>query len=489
FKSSSPKMKRSKFFKLLQTLSNLELQAFAGYLKHQNKGLGLARLLFEHIASFAPDYTTTGELESEYFIRAFLKVTPNSASRKRLYNELSKLSMALKEFLLWQRFQQQTFEKNFMLAEILRERKMDGEAENALALARKSLVSSSSKTTSSSPTVDHWHFLKLLKYHHFLYYSTQSFQLTAQTDELQAAMSYLDLFYASSKLKYSCELKSREHILNEQHSIFLLEELQTQLPAVDWSGQDAIQLYQQSLALILNGSEEGFETLFQSLKVETNTLTSTDKKIILTYLLNFCISRVREGHSRYMDIIFQVYAFAAAKELLLDRGIIASTRFNNIVDAACKIGQFAWIEQFIDQYTTYLPPDTRSETIRIAQALVHFTQGDYGATLVQLRDGRFKNMDHSFRARWLTICCFCALKEIKSLQAACDAARQYLKRNQQINRMLIKATQNLIVIVNQISKYQYKRGGKKGKKRLLDKLSQLHPIVYKMWLEQQIRQL
>ena len=476
-------MKRSKFYDLIRILSEQELKAFSIHLKENRHELGMAFSIFEHIHSFAPYYNSKLELDRDFLIKKFFQINPDASSRKRFYNELSKLSNKLKDFLVWERIKSQPFEKSMILAQLLKERNLRKESVAALNNAQKTLAITSNTNTlvkSNNP----FHLLNYLKYYHFKYYATESLKLTSDPKDIKSTMQYLDLFYLSSKLKYSCEIESRNKIKKEETSISLIKESIDLIVSNSKLKIPIVEVYLQSYKLVSTPSAEQFKSLHKFIMGNSYKISNRDKKIIFTYLINFCANQIRKGAKSYLQEAYNIYEYLEKEKLLLDGGIIATTRFNNIIDVACKVKNFKWAEQFIETNAKFLTLGTREETIRIARAVIHFEKEEYGKSLLFLREGRFKNIDHALRSRWLIICCFCALGEETSLDSICKATRQYLKRVQGINKEIVKGTQNLIIITKQINKYRYQKKNKK--EQLKKKLSQLNPIIFKTWLEELI---
>ncbi|MEL6867847.1 MAG: hypothetical protein AAFP19_25710, partial [Bacteroidota bacterium] len=121
-------MQSIKFFELLQSLSEQELKSFTKFIQatYPQKA---PLLLFEYILEHRKAKEAKQKLSKEGIIQAFENIRTAKDPSKRLSNLLADLVNCLKDFWLYEEIQHSTFEKHFTMAQLLKEKEIDKEAE------------------------------------------------------------------------------------------------------------------------------------------------------------------------------------------------------------------------------------------------------------------------------------------------------------------------------------------------------------------------
>ena len=115
-----------------------------------------------------------------------------------------------------------------------------------------------------------------------------------------------------------------------------------------------------------------------------NSLQEEDRKVLLTYLKNFCAHKTREGYS-YSEYLYKLTLIDFDEILSKENGIISPLRFNSTVDVFVNTNAVDKALDFIHQFVQYLPTYEKDSTIALANAQVAFVQEEY-ERVIQLLD-------------------------------------------------------------------------------------------------------
>ncbi|MEM1322347.1 MAG: hypothetical protein AAGG75_18940, partial [Bacteroidota bacterium] len=441
------------------------------YLKsnHSNR-LTTTQKLFNYIKEFHP-YYSSDKLDKAYAFKRIFK--GESYNNKKLMDTLSDLHISIKEFLLVQEIKKESIERDFLFLQILKDRNLE-------KLYLKQIGQSKTKLNENIKQ-DLWNYLDLMKLHHLNYFLPNN-KLSPEQDSIKKAMKNMDLFYTATKLLYSSELYSRKNILAESNQIPLLEATLTFTQQQGTTIPLLHQIYSHTLLLIKDKNVQSYSFLKSILLNKPKVLQEQEQKIILTYLLNYAVGCVRQGKTIYLKEIFNLNKVGVEHRLLIENGNISFTRFNNIVDAACKLKEFDWVHDFIKDWSIYLNQDIREGTVKIAKAIIKFENEEYESVIKALKDENYSIIDHALRAKWLLLCSYYEVFGNSSIVLNYARAFEvYLKRSRINSTELAIGSANLIKFVKKLAY------GKTSKDTLYHEVSTTEFIFFKSWLIRKIK--
>merc|ERR1712127_963375 len=139
---------------------------------------------------------------------------------------------------------------------------------------------------------------------------------------LLEAMENLDKFYAISKLKYACELKNRNQVLqNKLPEIKLLKEL-----VKESNVEDSVlhQCFFLAYQLFQKRDEKTYLDLKNIITKNIKNISSENQHIFLTYLINHHSCRIKNGlllsRSELFELL-ELYQFGIAYEMFTVDGV------------------------------------------------------------------------------------------------------------------------------------------------------------------------
>ena len=87
------------------------------------------------------------------------------------------------------------------------------------------------------------------------------------------------------------------------------------------------------------------------------------------------------------------------KEAYLSHREMASTHFQNIVNTACTVSDFEWVNKFVEEYAPFLPAKIRAENVSLVQAAIAFEGKDFRKVIALTEKPQFKDEIHLLRMR------------------------------------------------------------------------------------------
>ena len=302
---------------------------------------------------------------------------------------------------------------------------------------------------------------------------------------LQEAANFLDLFYISTKLKYSCELINRQKLVVTDYNLRLLKEISDHLKENSYEEYPSITIYYQILMTFTDtDTEVHFEELKRLLDEHTTKFPPDEARDMYAYAQNFAIRKINAGEKRYLREYFDLSKAALEKELLMVDGDLSPWTFKNLVIAALRVGEFNWAEQFIKNYKNRLNEKFRSNAYNYNQGALLFFKGQYGDALRLINQVEYTDIFYALDTRTMQIKIYYQLDEWDPMQSAIEAFKVYLRRNKTLS-------ENVKLLYNNFLKYTDKlsRLTKRDKPKLTElkqKIEETKQIADLGWLQQKV---
>ncbi len=466
-------MENSKLIQVLKTLDKQELKAFDKYLSKLYSDHAVAIDLFHYLKPFYPEFKHK-KLDLEYITFKTFKLDKT----KRISNEASKLLTWLEEFLLLEKVKRQSnsYEVKKILIDLYKERKLDhfyfreiDKAEEELLQHRK----------------DIWLPLHLMELYHARYYHPFTEKLEPNQVNLEKSSLELDAFYKLNQLKFQCELQSRNAILQ---IVDFDKNKSNHFEAPQKAGvlyEILYNLYSKAYKFITSKNDDICDEVLTDLMKYGDQISPEDHLILLVYLINYKAKKIRNIERNTIQEVFTLYKYGMEKQLLKVGGYITASKFQNIINVACELGEVAWAEAFYQEHKGALCEEGREHTLSLAKAHLLFAHKDYNNALKLLRTVQLKNDALNLNARISELKCFYELRHENEEQLEYGIKAFYinLKRNKTLNMSLLHSAQHFLTMLKLMI------SGNHVSEELLEKLKTLTPIFGGYWLLTKIKEL
>lgn len=468
-------MENSKLIQTLKTFDKKELKALDKFLSSLYAEHELAIALFQYLKSFYPNFKSD-KLDLAYITSQVFNLSENKT--KRISNEASKLLGWLDEFLILERVKENPdhYEVQKILIDIYKERQLHQFYFRKIESARENIKKN---------TKELWQIFQLMQLNHAYYYHPFTAKFDPDEQSLDEANHQSAIFSLLMSLKYHCELQSRKLILHfdkKEEDAWIIPEMPTQ--ANEWH-QTLYQLYATAYKLIDTKETQYYDALKKKVIESAGLLDTEDHFILMHYLINYTAQLIRKGERSAVRDTFNLYKYGIEKELFSVGGYITEQSFQNLVNLACELKEFDWIEDFVEKNKAFVVVEWNELSIQLANARILFSKKDFSETLRLLRNITTNKKTFNFHTKIIEIQCYYELRDefYELLEAAIKAFDAQLNRDKTLHSNINQSARNFLIILKLII------NGKCNQDVIMDKLAAQTLIVGKYWLEDKIKEL
>ena len=361
-----------KVFKLLSALSKDELKllrkAVQSPFLNTNKSV---IQLFELLRKQHPEFEDTMVAKRKLFKRLFPKEAYYDHKLRRLFFELTKI---IEQLLLQLHHEANPFERRKQLATIYNERGID-------ALFQKETNDLLTELEAETPkSMEHYQDeLELLttKYFHPTH---DKYKLV--DDTLKKADECLDTYFILNKLRLTIALIARTQILNETYNYRFLDSIKKEWQQGFQTDNLLVNLYLQAVNLMTNFEDIDFTQFEKELFEQITQFELLDQKFLFDAGLSVAHRRKRESEEeKYEHVPLKWLRFGLKYDLLMDADIMPESKFANIIIGGCHAGEYDWVKNFMDTYSSNLKVTNLESTLLYYHGVISFLQKDWDKTL------------------------------------------------------------------------------------------------------------
>lgn len=412
-------MSNSKLLNIVTILTKKEVTQIRKMLKSpfftNRKDLGN---LFEILMGFA-------EKSKPFPSRSviFKKLWPNKKIHDlKLRAVMSDLLQIIEECWLINSRRANQLESQLTLADIYRQRKQD-----------KSYKSTLKKT---EILLNNFPYRNADFFKYQLNFQTEQMDFHSQskrTDHLflQEISDSIDELFLIQKLRHTCAQLSHALVIQTNYNYGLLNDLIQSIESKNYIQNPAIAIYYYCFRFLTDPNQiEYFQKFKTQLENTAHLFTQEDLEAPYRLALNFCIRKINQGVSSFIQDSWDLYKTGIENGVLLENNQLSRFTFNNTIAAALKLKKFDWITNFIQTNKNKLTPDFRDQTISFNLARLAFEQQQYGDALLHLQNAEYKDLVNSLIAKMLLVKIYVELEEYESLDSHLDSFQQYIRRRE-----------------------------------------------------------
>lgn len=312
---------------------------------------------------------------------------------------------------------------------------------------------------------------------------------------LQQRADAFDVYYLIIKLRESCEMLNRKHVMNADYELHLLPELENwlaqglpstlQIPTV----LIYIQIY---LSLKQGEQEEHFEQLASLLETYQADLDQEEVRAMYKYAQNYCIRQINQGNSRYLNRLFELYKSQISNGRIFTDGMLAHTDYKNIATVGLRIHQYDWVQEFLDNYRDKISSTFRMNVYNYCMASLFLEQGAYAQTIRLLQQVNFTDIHYRVSAQYLLLKAYFETEDWDGLEYLIKAFINYLRRTKEISPQNRTNHKNFLQILKRLIRLREWEGKgsstnrKQSSKELLAQMDDLPQIPHDQWLREKI---
>lgn len=300
-------------------------------------------------------------------------------------------------------------------------------------------------------------------------------------ETLQDVADNLDYYYISKKLKYQCEMFTRQNFLNSSYNTALLDDLLKYIKTLNVDLHPAIHVYYiVLLTLIEEEKEENYQTLLKLLEKYNASFGKDELRDLYFFAQNYCTKRINNGDIRYLREYFKLSEKLLAKDLIYENGYIIPSTFKNIVTVGLRLEELEWVENFLYSYKEKLGPKYRENAFIYNLAWLHFFKGEYKKTLRLLSNVEYMDVYYILDSKILLLKTYYELDEIDAFYSLSDSFYVYLRRNELISDYQKTICLNFVKYAKKLMRIEL--GDKAAADKLLHELNENKQVASISWL-------
>lgn len=443
-------MKQSKIVQILSKLSTRQRTRFKEYVqspffnKHDE-----CRLLLEYVLVYAPDFQSD-KLEKE---QVFKTLCPKEKYDEVKMNYLnSKLLDLLSDFLAYQKYEQNEFRKKYDALKAVHELQIP--KQEASYIRQWELLEAHYPYKNSEV-----YYEKYL-YHEALNQIHLDKKQRLYDEHLQGQNDQLDFFYWAQKLKISCDMTSRNFVIQADYQATYIEDLLQILERsnIDWQKHPIIHIYYQILKTLKTSQDIDYQVLKELIGDYSALFLPEELLVIYDYAENFCIRKINNGFTAYYHEFLAIYKQKLSKKLLFKDGYLPESDYKNIVTAGVRTKDFEWTEKFIHENKKQLKPDIQENAFNYNLAVFYYATKQYKKALQLLATIEITDIAYGVGAKTIQLQTYYELQEFEALLNLIDTFRLYVMRHKTQSDYRKIANLNMLKIVKKVVKLKEKVG-------------------------------
>lgn len=264
---------------------------------------------------------------------------------------------------------------------------------------------------------------------------------------------HLECYYLIQKLRnYGNSVGNRVFFAFEGEELQLPNGFLDRIAQGPWIEEVGVRVYWLIAQMLEHPDQESWFYQLKSLLYSSSHHFSPDEQDSLyIFLKNYCIAyQINQGKAHYFQELFEISRTLLEKGLTQRSGTIEPQAYKNIITVALHVQEFDWTEQFIREYTRYLPAEDRQNSLSYNLAKVFFHQGRYGQVIEQLREVAYADHTYALGSKLMLLKTYYETGEDRALDSLIDSFRIYLRRNRMISKEVRDQYRNVLRFVRKL---------------------------------------
>jgi hypothetical protein len=472
-------MRNSKLYSVLKEFDKYEQNRCRKYIQspYFNRSEKIAEL-YEFFIGKVNEGEEGEEFTKESIWEVLHSGTEFNSDRWRKY--CSDLLKLIEGYLIQEEFDKDTSSKDCYLMQAVNERE--------LKTISSSIVKKSENNLKKYP------FLNSDYYQYSYLVEKNKYQLI-QFDKQRVAASNtdkivrnLDVFYLSEKLRYYCNVLSRQSTVSHEYEIKFIEEIVNHVSSGTYDSYPAVIIYYQIYLALNNPTDEKhYYKLKDLLKEHAIMFPQSEASDMYSFVINYCTRQLNSGNRKYLREYFELHQQLLETKIIIIDNELSVGIFKNLVVASLQLGETAWTENFISEYKKYLPDSQRNNAVTFNSAQLYFHQKKYDEVIQLLQKVEYEDYIYNVNAKQLLLRTYFEIEALDPLFFLIDSFRAYLYRNPKISTKMKETYSNFLTITKKLS--GTKKRDKKTLASLKEEIKEKKNLANRPWLLEKITEL
>lgn len=464
-------MIESKLIFLLKTFKKVEWRRFREFLAspYFNKRKDLI-VFFNYLEATAPDFAAK-KLQKEV---VFKKLYPNKPYEDKQMRYLMNYTLkAAEQFLGHEKLGGIPLMDNYILEELV-DRKLEKHAKTYFEKI------SNNQNNIQEKSINYYYAkykLADIANRHF-----NNKVLRKDDENLKKASDNFDLFYLAKKLKYSCEMLSRQKVYSTNYDLRFTNDIHDFLEKNDSVEEPLIAIYSQIYAMqVKEDTAVRFEKLKELIYRYNEVIPTIEKRHIYLHAINYCSKQIKynKRQNYYANECLNLYLDGINQEFMFVNQSLSPWTFKNVIRLGLNLKKYDWTEQFIQDYYKKLAKEFQEDALHYNLADLAYRRKNYKEAQYHLLLIEYSDAVYSLGAKEMLLKIYYENNEIESLFSLIASFSIYLRRNKKISNSFREPYLNFTTLLHQILK------AKRSKiPSIIEKINNTELVTNRSWLLQ-----
>ncbi len=480
--SRTDSMQNNKLFELLLHFDSVEMSRFNKYVaspffNENQELLLLLNAIKQEIASSKKTAAETNKLD--IWKNMFPKNTYDDIRFRRLCSDLHRLAT---DFIGYQKYKANPAVSHAFTLTGLAETRLEKHFNGVVRQMNAELEKIGQKDAD-------FHYLSYAlqrrQREHFEHNSNK----TASFDFLEKADYHLDCYYLAKKLEHYCDNLGYQKMAAGETAIHMLPDLMTYLPDTKFLNEPAVKAWYLVSQMILHSEDENiFKELKKLLEDDGKCFQKKELQTLFIHLMNYCIdTKINNGRSEYYLELFSLYKTGLDQEIIFENNELNPHHYKNIITISLHVKEFNWVENFIQNYSQFLPKSDQENALTYNLANLYFHKKEFEKVIEQLREVEYKTIVYAIGSKLLLTRTYYELNEDLALDSLTDSFRIYLRRNRSISKEMKQQCMNMLRFTKKLSSIQSYNKEVLGKVK--SQIENCKALAAKKWLLEKAEEL
>lgn len=483
-------MNKSKAVQLLKLFDSEDIKRFGEFLDspYFNKNTRVGQLYTE-LKKHYPEFSSRGVEKERLFKKLFPYKPYNEQVIKNLISELFKLA---KEYLSIDTFKKDPFEKSAGIIGRLT-------ARNSGIILDKEIEAFDKLPAENHQQRERLNLYKYLvedkKFIHNIFNNRQS----EASGNLEKSGEYLTLFFLKSILRLSINnhinyFSFNRNIENNFPDMIIKSiDMENFLNYIEsLNKEEAVKLkimYYSLLSISDIQNDDSYRNLRTLIYENLGNISKDEAQSYLHYMETICAQKINAGKTGFYRELFEIFVHEISMNVYGQiPGNITVLKFRNICLAGIRVGEYEWVEKFINDFEDKLQESNRKDIVDLTRAQLNFEKGNFGRSLEIISKIIPEQIYFKIDVKNLNLMLLYELEHYEAVLSFIESYKKMLIKNPALTEQYGSKNINFANAVAYLVKIKYGCSVAE-KSSLTEKIRSFTNISNKKWLEKKISEL
>lgn len=443
-------MLNNKLTEVLKTLDKKEFRKLGEFTAspYFNKNDKVIKL-FELLSHYHPDYSIK-KLTIESLYEGLFP--GEDYDYFRINNVISDLYKVTENFLVVNHYMNASNPGDFRILEQLRNKKLFKQYKQKY----KSFIDDTKLNTLKDEGFWYNKHKLIAEYRMFLYDTAPNTELNTMQDEFDYFLNYSII----KMLRFYSVMMHENMQTNVKFDLRMSDQILGFLDTGNLDEPPLLTIYKNILHLYKTKDEKYYNELKKLKDKHFAELSEGDKSFLFVHLWDFIAYKlmIEADYNYYQE------AFLHNKESL-DTGRDSKEKmsffdFLNYVKIASTVGEYEWVESFINEYKVVLPPEEYDNSLNFSYGTIEQKKGNYEKALSYFARTNFSSYLLKVQVKIIQCRLFFELKMFEQALSAIDSFRHYLQREKMLTEAHKGTFYEFLIFLGQLIRAQEIEGKK-----------------------------